>query len=234
MEIAFGGAAVAAEHHGYFAFLTEQVREGDAVRYAEHGTEVADHTDDMVLVGAEVEAALTAFGETAFFALPLGEEFREGNAARGEHAQVAVQWQDVFIGMQGFGYADRDGFLPDAAEPFTHFSLPEQDEHFLLNDPGFHQGTIQVQEGFIAQVSALEIHAAAKLSRAAERTASVQTNPNSDVFNQLLVHMLVRPAVFIGRKAAVAFLQKVVEIGVFAEGAGVAFGIAARFTMPAQ
>jgi hypothetical protein len=130
---------------------------------------VANHADYMVFVGAEMETAVAALGKTAFFSLPLGKEFGEGNAARREHTQVAVQWQDVFVGVQCLCDSDRNGFLADAAEPFSHFALAQQYEHFFFNDPGFHQGTVQVQESFITQVSALKVHAAAKVSRGGER-----------------------------------------------------------------
>ena len=177
MEIAFRGTAVSAENHGNFSFFSQKMRQRDAIGDAQHGAQVADHADYMVFVGTEVETALAAFGKTAFFTLPLGKEFGEGNAARSEHTQIPVQWQDVFVGVQCLCDSDRNGFLADAAEPFSHFALAQQYEHFLFNDPGFHQGTVQVQESFITQVSALKVHAAAKVSTGAERRGFSAISP---------------------------------------------------------
>jgi len=100
-EVALGGTAVAGVRDGYFGALLEYIGQGNAVGYGQLGAEVRNHAHDVVLVGAEVEATVAAFGVAGGFALPLREEAVQRNVAAGEYAQVTVQGQDVLVFFQG-------------------------------------------------------------------------------------------------------------------------------------
>ena len=105
-------------------------------RQAELGPEVGDHAHDLMLLAAEVEAAVPPPGEAPRLTLPLGEEALQRHLAGGEHAQVAVHREHVLVGLQCGGAADADGLLPDAGEPLGDDALPQLLEHLLLNEAG--------------------------------------------------------------------------------------------------
>jgi hypothetical protein len=99
--------------------------ECDAVRHAQLRAEVRDHTYYMVFPRPEMEAAVSALGETAHLPLELCEQPVEPDAPRGEHTEVAVHGQDVLVLRQRLRHAHRDGLLPDAAEPLADAPLPQ-------------------------------------------------------------------------------------------------------------
>ena len=61
-------------------------------------------------------------------------------------------------GVQGQRAAHRNGLLPDARKPLAHFALPEQNQHFLLNQAGLEQVAVEVEQGFVGVVLAVEVH----------------------------------------------------------------------------
>ena len=79
------------------ALAAQLRRQRQAVGHRQHRAEVADHADDVVLEHAEVEGAVAAAGEAALLEQQLAEQPLEVDAARGEHAEVAVQRQDRVV-----------------------------------------------------------------------------------------------------------------------------------------
>src|SRR5256714_1779086 len=94
VEVALAGAAVAGEDGGDPGLATQPAGQGQAVGHRQHGAEVADHPDDAVLEGAEVEAAVAPGGEAALAAQQLAQEPVEVDAPGREDSQVAGQRQD--------------------------------------------------------------------------------------------------------------------------------------------
>ena len=131
---------------------------GDAVGHTQLRTEVRDHPDDLVFLGAEVEGAVASFGKTVGLPLPLREQPVQRDFARGEHPEVAVHRQDVFVRIERCGDADRDGFLPDSGEPFGDFPLADEHQHLLLDQAWFQDVSIEREKLVVGQVTAVEIH----------------------------------------------------------------------------
>ena len=86
-----------------------------------------------MLQRAEVERPIASLRESALLAEQLAEQHRQLDAARREDAEVAVQRQDVVVGLERRSDPDGDGFLPDAREPLGQPVLPQQPQHLLFD-----------------------------------------------------------------------------------------------------
>jgi hypothetical protein len=62
-----------------------------------------------------------------------------------------VHGENQFIGPECTGSAHADGLLADTTEPFGYTSLPEQIEHFFLNEAWFGKLIVQVEQGFVGE-----------------------------------------------------------------------------------
>ena len=144
VEVAFRGPAVAAEHRGHARFALELKGQRHAVGHRQHRPQVADHPDDVVLGRAEMKRPIAAAGVAAVAAQQLAEERAQVEPAAGEDAEIAMERQNRVVGPQRRRHAHRDGLLPDAREPLRQPSLPQQDQHLLLDQARKQQGAIQI------------------------------------------------------------------------------------------
>ena len=143
VEVAFARAAVAAEHGRQAPLAAELRGQGQPVGHGEHGPEVADHADDAPVGQAEVEGPVTALGEPAVLAEELPEQAAQVHAARGEHAEVAVEGKDPVVRLQGEGHPHRDGLLSHPREPFRQAALPQEQQRLLLDEARQEQRAVQ-------------------------------------------------------------------------------------------
>ena len=93
-------AAVAAERRRHARLAAQLRRERQPVGHRKHRAEMTDHPDDVMLQRAEVERPIASLRESALFAEQLPEQHRQFDAARREDADVAVQRQDVVVGLE--------------------------------------------------------------------------------------------------------------------------------------
>ena len=157
VEVAFTCGAVAGEDQRGLSGVAEFGREGDAVGDAELRPEVADHPHDVMGHAPEMEAPVVSLGEAGGLALELGEQLGEFDAPGGEHAEVAVHREDELVRLEGGRAPDGDGLLAHAAEPFADASLPQQAEHFLLDEPGEQQVVEQPDHAVGIEATVLDL-----------------------------------------------------------------------------
>ncbi|MNY65181.1 hypothetical protein D3C86_2024130 [compost metagenome] len=74
----------------------------------------------------KMKTAFASFAVTIFIALPLFKQFFQPHLPGGKYTEVAMQWHNPLIFLQGKGAAYSNCFLTNTTEPFTDFSLPEQ------------------------------------------------------------------------------------------------------------
>ena len=128
-----------------------------------------NHAHDVVLVGAEVEAAVAALGVAGALALPLRKQAAQRNLTAREYAQVAMQRQNILIGLERQRAAYRNSLLPDTRKPLTHLALAQQNQHFFLNQPRPQQVLIEVEQSFVGVVVAIEGHGAKRVGWGGQR-----------------------------------------------------------------
>ena len=157
VEVAFTCGAVAGEDQRGLSGVAEFGREGDAVGDAELRPEVADHPHDVMGHAPEMEAPVVSLGEAGGLALELGEQLGEFDAPGGEHAEVAVHREDELVRLEGGRAPDGDGLLAHAAEPFADAPLPQQAEHFLLDEPGEQQVVEQPDHAVGIEATVLDL-----------------------------------------------------------------------------
>ena len=117
MDVALAGGAVADQHGRHPVLAPQPGGQGQPVGHRDHGTQVADHPDHVVVEVAEVERAVAAARERSLTAQELAEQHVEVEAPAGEDAQVAVGGQDPVVVAQRGHEAHRHGLLADAREP---------------------------------------------------------------------------------------------------------------------
>ena len=69
-----------------------------------------------------------------------------------------MQRHNPFVRLQCMGGAYRNGFLTNATEPLTNFSLAQEYQHFFLNHPGQEQLPVQMNKGFVVILIAVKLH----------------------------------------------------------------------------
>ena len=125
VEVAFAGPAVAGVGERHFGLFLQQIGQGNATGHGQLRSEVRNHTHNVVLVGTKVEAAVPALSKAQALTLPLRKQAPQRHLAPREHAQVAVQRQNVLIRFQCQRATHRNGLLSDARKPLTHLALAQ-------------------------------------------------------------------------------------------------------------
>jgi hypothetical protein len=135
VDVALAGGAVADQHGGDAVLAPQAGGEGQSVGHGRHRPEVADHADDVVVEGAEVECAVAPARVAAGPPEELAEQHPEVEPSAREHGEVAVHRQQPVVGPQRSHEAHRHGLLPDAREPLRQLAPPQQVQHPLLDRP---------------------------------------------------------------------------------------------------
>ena len=100
----------------------------------------------MVFGAAEMKTSFAAFAVSLFVALPLHKQFTERHVSTSKHSQIAVQGHHPLVGIQCRCNTGRDGFLANATEPFTDFTLAQKHQHFFFDHPWQEHRFIQISE----------------------------------------------------------------------------------------
>lgn len=66
--------------------------------------------------------------------------------------------QDIFIGMHGEGGTNSNSFLAYTGKPLAYPSLPQKDQHFLLDHSWLEKVPVEFYEVIVRKVSAIEFH----------------------------------------------------------------------------
>jgi hypothetical protein len=129
-----------------------------------------------------MKGAFSSFRVTVFISLPLVEKFEEGHLAGCKNPKVPVQCHDVFVLFKRQGGANGNRFLPDTREPFGDFALPQQVEHFLLNDPWFYDCPVKSDQRAVIIIQAVVgNHDGAKVGCESDKLVTDGADPSAVV-----------------------------------------------------
>jgi hypothetical protein len=100
----------------------------------------------------------------------LRKQTIERQVAPGEHAQVTVHGENVFIGLEGLRNSYRYRLLADTAEPFADSVLPEENQHLFFDHSRPKQFLVQVEQDIVGVFLTIEFHGQEKGQKYSPRT----------------------------------------------------------------
>jgi hypothetical protein len=100
----------------------------------------------MMFPVSEMKTSFSSFAVSFLCALPLHKKFTQWHIAGSEYTEVSVKGHYPFVLLQRQGCTNSNSFLPYATEPFGNFSLPQQQEHLILDHAGPEEFFIEIDQ----------------------------------------------------------------------------------------
>src|SRR5688572_25411103 len=125
MKISFASSPITIKNDCNFFFLFQFAGQCNSNGHAILGSQVRDHSYNMMFVRTKMERSISAFCIAHQRALPLSKQSFKRHFSACKDAQIPMHRQNVFILVQGLRYSHSNGFLSNSTKPFTDLILPK-------------------------------------------------------------------------------------------------------------